>query len=269
MARTSNSATSDDDYELEDELNESTRIEDEEEYEEVHGKDAKKRDNSRKVLTPSQSPNELANRSSELSSKEKDEFQTRLLKFMRDRGTPITKVPTLGHKELDLFTLYHEVTTRGGVSKVIAQKLWQEIAKTLNLPSTCTDSGFRLRVHYMKYVYPYERKFFLGLDDGNKAASKRSTIKSKESSLGKGQRKRWTRSYEDSDDDSSNENQAPSAAVVDFSHLSFDALRRYRKFYRLSCSGGSKEEMVQAVSDHFHTIHVEECEVWSSFLESC
>jgi hypothetical protein len=28
-----------------------------------------------------------------------------------------------------------------------------------------TDAGFRLRTNYLKYLYPYERKFFLGLGD--------------------------------------------------------------------------------------------------------
>jgi hypothetical protein len=28
-----------------------------------------------------------------------------------------------------------------------------------------TDAGFRLRTHYLKYLYPYERRFFLGLND--------------------------------------------------------------------------------------------------------
>ena len=28
-----------------------------------------------------------------------------------------------------------------------------------------TDAGFRLRTHYLKYLYPYERRFFLGLSN--------------------------------------------------------------------------------------------------------
>lgn len=34
----------------------------------------------------------------------------------------------------------------------------------LDIPPSCTDSGFRLRVHYYKLLYPYESKFYRGVD---------------------------------------------------------------------------------------------------------
>eukprot|EP01049_Picozoa_sp_SAG25_P010554 SAG25_NODE_1166_length_3715_cov_2.299502_3_plen_390_part_00 len=48
---------------------------------------------------------------------------------------------------------------------MIANKGWRQIAEKLRLPSSCTDSGFRLRLHYLSYLYPYERRYFHGLDD--------------------------------------------------------------------------------------------------------
>eukprot|EP00741_Cyanophora_paradoxa_P005077 tig00000851_g4919.t1 len=92
-------------------------------------------------------------------------FVEKVLAYMEDIGKPIIKIPTLGHKELDLFTLYQEVTSRGGLKHVVEAKLWQEVSKALDLPSTCTDSGYRLRKHYQQCLFDYERRFFFGIDD--------------------------------------------------------------------------------------------------------
>jgi len=73
-------------------------------------------------------------------------------------GTPFVKVPTVGMKALDLYTLYQEVSTRGGMHEVVKKKLWKSVAKTLKLPTTCTDYGFRLRRHYERYLLAYEQK---------------------------------------------------------------------------------------------------------------
>ena len=85
--------------------------------------------------------------------------------MLQQRGTPITRVPTLGHSELDLYALYQAVTEQGGVENVIIRKAWRQIAEELLLPASCTDSGFRLKLHYCNYLYPYERRYFLRLDD--------------------------------------------------------------------------------------------------------
>jgi len=95
----------------------------------------------------------------------KKKWQQGLFDFMRQRGTPIRKVPTLGRKDLDLYTLYHQVTARGGVKKVIASKLWRSIATALALPDSCTDYAFRLRLHYVNHLYPYEHCKYLNLAD--------------------------------------------------------------------------------------------------------
>ncbi|KAL1463610.1 hypothetical protein WDU94_015350 [Cyamophila willieti] len=57
---------------------------------------------------------------------------------------------------LDLYELYNHVVQRGGLVEVINKKLWQEIIKGLNLPSSITSAAFTLRTQYMKYLYPYE-----------------------------------------------------------------------------------------------------------------
>uniref|UniRef100_A0A7S1TMN6 ARID domain-containing protein n=1 Tax=Erythrolobus australicus TaxID=1077150 RepID=A0A7S1TMN6_9RHOD len=89
------------------------------------------------------------------------QFYHDLHDFMAAIGTPIQRLPTLGFKELDLWVLYNEVIKRRGVDAVIAKKQWKEIADALDLPASCTDSGFRLRLHYIKYLEAYERAHFV------------------------------------------------------------------------------------------------------------
>lgn len=79
-------------------------------------------------------------------------FYKELHAFHEGQGKPIQKLPTLGFKELDLFVLYYEVARRGGIARVISGKKWKEIAEKLELPPSCTDAGFRLRLHYKKYL---------------------------------------------------------------------------------------------------------------------
>lgn len=78
---------------------------------------------------------------------------------------PVAKLPRLGHKDVDLHTLYKEVIGRGGVMEVINKKCWKEVASVFNFPSTCTNAGYTLRINYMKLLYPYELKYFHGLSD--------------------------------------------------------------------------------------------------------
>lgn len=72
---------------------------------------------------------------------------------------------------LDLYELYKLVIGRGGLVNVINKKLWQEIIKDLNLPSSITSAAFTLRTQYTKYLYPYEcEKYNLSSDSELQAA---------------------------------------------------------------------------------------------------
>jgi ARID/BRIGHT DNA binding domain len=72
---------------------------------------------------------------------------------------------------LDLYELYKLVIGRGGLVNVINKKLWQEIIKDLNLPSSITSAAFTLRTQYTKYLYPYEcEKYNLSSDTELQAA---------------------------------------------------------------------------------------------------
>ncbi|KAN0003511.1 hypothetical protein ACTFIZ_009653 [Dictyostelium cf. discoideum] len=96
---------------------------------------------------------------------EEKRFISNLFYFMTQRGTPIEKIPIFDHKELNLYKLYNCVISRGGLEAVIDNKLWRQITTDLAVDPERTDAGFRLRIHYLKYLYPYERKHYLKIED--------------------------------------------------------------------------------------------------------
>ncbi|UJR08790.1 hypothetical protein I4U23_013046 [Adineta vaga] len=93
----------------------------------------------------------------ELSDEPKrKEFLDDLFAFMQKRGTPVNRIPIMAKHVLDLYELFRLVVGKGGLVEVINKKLWREVTKGLNLPSSITSAAFTLRTQYMKYLYPYE-----------------------------------------------------------------------------------------------------------------
>ncbi|XP_064817384.1 AT-rich interactive domain-containing protein 3B-like, partial [Oncorhynchus masou masou] len=84
------------------------------------------------------------------------EFLDELFVFMQKRGTPVNRIPIMAKQVLDLYMLYKLVTEKGGLVEVINNKIWREITRGLNLPTSITSAAFTLRTQYMKYLYPYE-----------------------------------------------------------------------------------------------------------------
>ncbi|XP_029615317.1 AT-rich interactive domain-containing protein 3A isoform X1 [Salmo trutta] len=84
------------------------------------------------------------------------EFLDELFVYMQKRGTPVNRIPIMAKQVLDLYMLYKLVTEKGGLVEVINKKIWREITRGLNLPTSITSAAFTLRTQYMKYLYPYE-----------------------------------------------------------------------------------------------------------------
>ncbi|XP_015270285.1 PREDICTED: AT-rich interactive domain-containing protein 3B [Gekko japonicus] len=87
---------------------------------------------------------------------ERKKFLDDLFVFMQKRGTPINRIPIMAKQILDLYMLYKLVTEKGGLVEIINKKIWREITKGLNLPTSITSAAFTLRTQYMKYLYAYE-----------------------------------------------------------------------------------------------------------------
>ena len=51
----------------------------------------------------------------------------------------------MAKQTLDLYELFRLVVGKGGLVEVINKKLWREITKGLNLPSSITSAAFTLR----------------------------------------------------------------------------------------------------------------------------
>ncbi|XP_030231913.1 AT-rich interactive domain-containing protein 3B isoform X2 [Gadus morhua] len=90
------------------------------------------------------------------SDPNRKDFLDDLFTFMQKRGTPVNRIPIMAKQVLDLYKLYKLVTEKGGLVEVINKKIWREITKGLNLPTSITSAAFTLRTQYMKYLYPYE-----------------------------------------------------------------------------------------------------------------
>ncbi|KAJ4826765.1 hypothetical protein Tsubulata_001952 [Turnera subulata] len=87
-----------------------------------------------------------------------DLFWENLHSFHNSFGTKFA-VPTVGGKALDLHHLFVEVTSRGGIEKVIKERRWKEVTAAFNFPSTITSASFVLRKYYMSLLYHFEQAY--------------------------------------------------------------------------------------------------------------
>ncbi|OMO93030.1 hypothetical protein CCACVL1_06676 [Corchorus capsularis] len=69
-------------------------------------------------------------------------------------------IPIIGGKELDLHRLFVEVTSRGGIEKIIRERRWKEVTAIFNFPSTATNASFVLRKYYGSLLHHYEQIYF-------------------------------------------------------------------------------------------------------------
>jgi len=85
-----------------------------------------------------------------------------LNKFMAEIGKPVSKIPIMGYKELDLYQLFREVVSFGGFNEVVKNVgTWSKIWKRLsNFDPSITDSSFRLKKNYERYLLEFEYKSF-------------------------------------------------------------------------------------------------------------
>lgn len=102
------------------------------------------------------------------------------------------KVPTVGGKALDLHRLFVEVTSRGGLGKVIRDRRWKEVVVVFNFPTTITSASFVLRKYYLSLLYHFEQVYYFrreapalampdavsgsSLDNGSASPEEASTI---------------------------------------------------------------------------------------------
>uniref|UniRef100_H2TUK5 AT-rich interaction domain 1B n=1 Tax=Takifugu rubripes TaxID=31033 RepID=H2TUK5_TAKRU len=92
---------------------------------------------------------------------ERRSWVERYLNFMEERGTPVTHLPTVGKKPLDLWKLYVAVREIGGLAMVNKNKKWRELSTGLNL-GTSSSSANSLKKQYIQFLFAYECKMERG-----------------------------------------------------------------------------------------------------------
>ncbi|XP_053480069.1 AT-rich interactive domain-containing protein 5A [Ictalurus furcatus] len=105
---------------------------------------------------------ELTNGSAEESKPGQSESEERafvmnLYQFMKERGTPIERIPHLGFKQINLWKIYKAVEILGGYESVTTRRLWKNVYDELGGSPGSTSAATCTRRHYERLVLPYER----------------------------------------------------------------------------------------------------------------
>ncbi|XP_078589421.1 uncharacterized protein LOC144869784 isoform X1 [Branchiostoma floridae x Branchiostoma japonicum] len=82
---------------------------------------------------------------------------TQLFKFMKDRGTPISRIPSLGFKQIDLYLFFSLAQKIGGYEKITEKRMWKHIYDKLGGNPGSTSAATCTRRHYEKLLMPFER----------------------------------------------------------------------------------------------------------------
>uniref|UniRef100_UPI0037E855CB AT-rich interaction domain 6 n=1 Tax=Semicossyphus pulcher TaxID=241346 RepID=UPI0037E855CB len=84
------------------------------------------------------------------------EFLKNLYVFMKNRDTPIERIPNLGFKQIDLYLMFKTVKDLGGYHQVTAQQMWKQVYNMLGGNPRSTSAATCTRRHYEKLLLPYE-----------------------------------------------------------------------------------------------------------------
>uniref|UniRef100_A0A4W4FWV7 ARID domain-containing protein n=1 Tax=Electrophorus electricus TaxID=8005 RepID=A0A4W4FWV7_ELEEL len=85
-----------------------------------------------------------------------ESFLKDLYFFMKQRDTPIERIPHLGFKQIDLYVMFKAVKELGGYHQVTAQQLWKKIYNILGGNPRSTSAATCTRRHYEKLLLAYE-----------------------------------------------------------------------------------------------------------------
>jgi len=75
----------------------------------------------------------------------------------------VNRIPIMAKQTLDLYELFRLVVSKGGLVEVINKKLWREITKGLNLPSSITSAAFTLRTQSVQHPYHLQPAVYTGI----------------------------------------------------------------------------------------------------------
>ncbi|KTG46344.1 hypothetical protein cypCar_00015516 [Cyprinus carpio] len=88
------------------------------------------------------------NRSEQGEEMTEESFLKDLYLFMKQRDTPIERIPHLGFKQINVFLMYKTVKELGGYQQVTAQQLWKKVYNILGGNPRSTSAATCTRRHY-------------------------------------------------------------------------------------------------------------------------
>ncbi|XP_005997773.1 AT-rich interactive domain-containing protein 5B isoform X2 [Latimeria chalumnae] len=91
-------------------------------------------------------------------------FLVALYKYMKERKTPIERIPYLGFKQINLWTMFQAAQKLGGYEVITARRQWKHIYDELGGNPGSTSAATCTRRHYERLILPYER-FIKGEED--------------------------------------------------------------------------------------------------------
>eukprot|EP00467_Chlorarachnion_reptans_P008679 CAMPEP_0114519196 /NCGR_PEP_ID=MMETSP0109-20121206/18867_1 /TAXON_ID=29199 /ORGANISM="Chlorarachnion reptans, Strain CCCM449" /LENGTH=446 /DNA_ID=CAMNT_0001699905 /DNA_START=509 /DNA_END=1849 /DNA_ORIENTATION=- len=87
------------------------------------------------------------------------EFYKKLTNFLKSIAAPLTRYPTIGGQDVNLYNLYRQVIARGGYDRIAkSNQCWVEILQRLGKYSGSVHNACcLLRGFYQEYLYAYEQ----------------------------------------------------------------------------------------------------------------
>ncbi|XP_034537723.1 AT-rich interactive domain-containing protein 5B [Notolabrus celidotus] len=94
---------------------------------------------------------------SEESRAEEQAFLVALYKYMKERDTPIERIPFLGFKQINLWTMFQAAQKLGGYELITVRRQWKHVYDELGGNPSSTSAATCTRRHYERLLLPYER----------------------------------------------------------------------------------------------------------------
>ncbi|XP_061545857.1 AT-rich interactive domain-containing protein 5B [Phycodurus eques] len=100
---------------------------------------------------------QAASSSSEESREDEQAFLVELYKYMKKRDTPIERIPFLGFKQINLWTMFQAAQKLGGYELITVRRQWKHVYDELGGNPSSTSAATCTRRHYERLLLPYER----------------------------------------------------------------------------------------------------------------
>ncbi|KAG9341811.1 hypothetical protein JZ751_018533, partial [Albula glossodonta] len=92
---------------------------------------------------------------------EEQAFLVALYKYMKERKTPIERIPYLGFKQINLWTMFQAAQKLGGYELITARRQWKNVYDELGGNPGSTSAATCTRRHYERYCSDTVYSFFM------------------------------------------------------------------------------------------------------------